>query len=188
MSASSEARRDLLHEVDAHTAVAVGAKTQPVVHHRPANPERRPPAVVPGDVRTGDVRPWRLDLEETEGRHKGAIVSERHTVARGPQQEGQYQREIALVDRVAEVLGHHTQDMCVRCPRHRGSEAWAGQGERERSPVGVACGHLNSGERAVAYGGTRVAALWRSDRRAGPPSRGTCSASTRLPTATAVKA
>jgi hypothetical protein len=66
--------------VDAETRVTIRAKGQSIVGARHANAARRPPAVIPGDVRARDVRPWRRDLDESE-RGDEAIVGQCHTVS-----------------------------------------------------------------------------------------------------------
>src|ERR1700691_2673831 len=60
--------------MDAHPRVVVRAKTQAVFDHGSANTERGPPAVVPGDVRLGDICQRRLDLARGPAR---ATVSRR---------------------------------------------------------------------------------------------------------------
>src|SRR5579863_9919801 len=96
--------------MDADPRVVVRPEAQAVVDHGPADAERGPPAVVPGDVRLGDVRQRRRDLEETEGRRQEAVVGKRDAVPGTAQPEGHQQRQISLVDGVGKTSGHDWSD------------------------------------------------------------------------------
>jgi len=90
---------------DADTSLVVGAKAEAVVSHRAPDAERRPPAVVAGDVGPRDVVPGGAHPEEAEGGLE-RVVSQRHAVPVPLEPEGEQQGQVPAVDGVTEVLSH----------------------------------------------------------------------------------